>query len=133
WIGSAADYGLDDGSLAWFDPATALRGSTRGIMPARTPFVLLWLPALRQILVGFNSEPGTGVSAKHQQGGYALWDPAKNAAAYLGDFGDAELVDVCSLIEAGDSLVYALTGRNPRLVTHYDCKPAPTRLCLIDP
>jgi hypothetical protein len=27
----------------------------------------------------------------------------------------------------------ALTGRNPRLVTHYECSPAPTRLCLIDP
>jgi hypothetical protein len=133
WVGSAADYGLNDGSLAWFDPKTATRGSTRGIMPARTPFVLLWLPALNQILVGFNSEPGTGVSAKYQTGGYALWDPAKNAAAYIGDFGDSDLVDVCSLIDAGNGLVYALTGRNPRLVTHYDCTPAPTRLCLIDP
>ncbi len=133
WTGSAADYGLLDGSLAWFDPATAKRGSVRGIMPARTPFVLLWLPALQQILIGFNSEPGTGVSAKFQQGGYALWDPAKNRAAYVGDFGDPDLVDVCSLIAAGDGLVYALTGRNPRLVTHYECTPAPTRLCLIDP
>ncbi|MFM1851424.1 MAG: hypothetical protein RIS54_1108 [Verrucomicrobiota bacterium] len=133
WVGSAADYGLLDGSLAWFDPANATRGSTRGIMPARTPFVLLWLPNLKQILVGFNSEPGTGVSAKFQQGGYALWDPAKNAAAYVGDFGDAELVDVCSLIEARDGLVYALSGRNPRLVTHYECTPAPSRLCLLDP
>lgn len=133
WIGSAADYGLLDGSLAWFDPATAKRGSTRGIMPDRTPFVLLWLPELKQILVGFNSEPGTGVSARVQQGGYALWDPAKNVATYIGDFTDPDLVDVCSLIEAGNGLVYALTGRNPRLVKHYDCTPAPTRLCLIDP
>jgi len=133
WVGSAADYGLLDGSLAWYDPKTATRGSTRGIMPARTPFVLLWLPGLRQILVGFNSEPGTGVSAQYQQGGYALWDPAKNAAAYIGDFDDPDLVDVCSLIPAGNGLVYALTGRNPRLVKHYDCTPAPTRLCLLDP
>ena len=133
WIGSAADYGLNDGSLAWFDPATAKRGSTRGIMPDRTPFVLHWLPALKQILIGFNSEPGTGVSAKHQQGGYALWDPAKNSAAYIGDFDDPNLVDVCSLIDAGNGLVYTLTGRNPRLVTHYECTPAPSRLCLIDP
>jgi len=26
-----------------------------------------------------------------------------------------------------------LSGRNPRLVTHYDCTPAPTRLLLLDP
>jgi len=133
WIGSAADYGLNDGSLAWFDPATALRGSYRGIMPNRTPFVLLWLPALRRILIGFNSEPGTGVSAKVQQGGYGLWDPATNQATYTGDFGDPDLVDVCSLFDAGNGLVYALSGRNPRLVTHYECTSAPTRLCLIDP
>lgn len=133
WVGAAATYGLNDGALAWFDPATALRGSTRGIMPDRTPFVLLWLPALQQILVGFNSEPGTGVSAKVDRGGYALWDPKNNKATYIGDFDDPELVDVCSLIDAGDGLVYALSGRNRRLVTHYDCQPAPTRLCLIDP
>lgn len=133
WIGSAADYGLTDGSLAWYDPATTKRGSTRGIMPNCTPFVLLWLPQLGQILVGFNSEPGTGISAKVQRGGYALWDTAKNQAAYIGDFDDPELVDVCSLIDAGNGLVYALSGRNPRLVTHYDCTPAPTRLVLLDP
>jgi len=133
WVGAAAGYGLNDGALAWFDPVTALRGSTRGIMPNRTPFVLLWIPELGQILVGFNSEPGTGVSAKVERGGYALWDTANNKAAYIGDFEDPELVDVCSLIPAGNSLVYALSGRNPRLVTHYDCQPAPTRLCLIDP
>jgi hypothetical protein len=102
-------------------------------MPNCTPFVLLWLPQLGQILVGFNSEPGTGISAKVQRGGYALWDTAKNQAAYIGDFDDPELVDVCSLIDAGNGLVYALSGRNPRLVTHYDCTPAPTRLVLLDP
>ncbi len=133
WIGAAATYGLNDGALAWFDPKTGQRGSTRGIMPDRTPFVLLWLPELDQILVGFNSEPGTGVAAKVDRGGYALWDTANNNATYIGDFDDPDLVDVCSLIPAGNGLVYALSGRNPRLVTHYNCKPAPTRLCLIDP
>jgi hypothetical protein len=110
-----------------------MRGSTRGIMPNRTPFVLLWLPELQQILVGFNSEPGTGVMAKVDRGGYALWDPKNNKATYIGNFDDPDLFDVCSLISAGNGLVYALSGRNPRLVTHYDCQPAPTRLCLIDP
>ena len=133
WVGAAATYGLDDGALAWFDPATALRGSTRGIMPDRTPFVLLWIPEFQQILVGFNSEPGTGVMAKVDRGGYAFWDPQNNKATYIGDFDDPDLVDVCSLIPAVNGLVYALSGRNPRLVTHYDCQPAPTRLCLIDP
>lgn len=133
WVGSAADYGLNDGSLAWFDPTTALRGSTRGIMPDRTPFVLLWLPELQQILIGFNSEPGTGVSAKVDRGAYALWDTNNHKASYIGDFDDPDLVDVCSLIPAANGLVYALSGRNPRLVTHYDCQPAPTRLCLLDP
>jgi streptogramin lyase len=133
WIGSAADYGLLDGSLAWYDPATALRGSHRGIIPNCTPFILLWLPELRQILVGFNSEPGTGVSAKVQRAGYALWDTVADQAVYIGDFDDPELVDVCSLLPAGNGLVYALSGRNPRLVTHYDCTPAPTRLLLLDP
>ena len=133
WVGAAAGYGLNDGALAWFDPATATRGSTRGIMPNRTPFVLLWIPELQQILVGFNSEPGTGVMAKVDRGGYALWDAKNNQATYIGDFEDPDLVDVCSLIPAGNGLVYSLSGRNPRLVTHYDCQPAPTRLCLIDP
>lgn len=133
WIGSAADYGLFDGTLAWYDPATAARGSIGGLMPACTPFVLLWRPELRQILIGFNSEPGTGARAQVQRSGFGLCDPVKAEIVYLGDFGDADLVDVCSLIDAGGGLVYALSGRNPRLVTHYDCTPAPTRLLLVDP
>lgn len=133
WIGSAADYGLWDGTLAWYDPATATRGSYRGILKDCTPFVLLWLDDLKRILIGFNIEPGTGATARATRGAFGLWDPATNTCTYLGDFGDTALDDVCSLIPAGHGLVYALSGRNPRLVTHYGAKPAPSRLLLIDP
>ncbi len=133
WIGSAADYGLWDGTLAWFDPATATRGSFRGILKDCTPFVLLWLDELKRILIGFSIETGTGTTVRATRGAFGLWDPANNTATCLGDFGDAALDDVCSLIPAGHGLVYALSGRNPRLVTHYGARPAPTRLLLVDP
>ncbi len=133
WVGSAADYGLRDGTLAWFDPADGQRGSVRGIIPDCTPFVLLWLGDLERILIGFNIEPGTGANASATRGAFGLWDPVKKTADYLGDFGDAALDDVCSLLPAGNGLVYALSGRNPRLVTHYGAKPAPSRLLLVDP
>jgi hypothetical protein len=133
WVGSAADYGLWHGTLAWYDPATASRGSFRELMPYATPFVLLWLEDLRRILIGFISETGTGTTVRLERGAFGLWDPATSRLDYLGDYGDADLVDVCSLIAAGDGLVYAISGRNPRLVTHYGAKPAPTRLLLVDP
>lgn len=133
WIGSAADYGLRDGTLAWYDPTTAARGSFRGLLPDCTPFVLLWLGDLKRVLIGFNIEPGTGTTASATRGAFGLWDPEKNTLTYLGDFGDDALDDVCSLIPAGNGLVYALSGRNPRLITHYGAKPVPSRLLLIDP
>jgi streptogramin lyase len=133
WVGSAADYGLWHGTLAWFDPATAARGTFRELMPDATPFVLLWLEDRQRILIGFISETGTGTTVRLERGAFGLWDPATQHMDYLGDFGDADLVDVCSLICAGDGLVYAISGRNPRLVTHYGAKPAPTRLLLVDP
>lgn len=40
---------------------------------------------------------------------------------------------MCSLMPAGDGLVYAINGRNPRLMVHYSAQPAPTRLLLVDP
>ena len=40
---------------------------------------------------------------------------------------------MCALIPAHDGLFYAISGRNPRLLVHYDAEPAPTYLLLIDP
>lgn len=133
WLGSAPDYGLYGGTLSWFDTRTALRGSHRDIIKDCTPFTLLWLPELQRILVGFNVEVGTGAPSRADRGGFALWNPVTDKADYIGDFDDPELADVCSLVPAGNGRVYAISGRNPRLITHYDAQPAPSRLLLINP
>ncbi|GAB5559579.1 MAG: hypothetical protein SynsKO_12260 [Synoicihabitans sp.] len=133
WVGSAPDYGLYGGTLTWFDPKTALRKTYHNIMEDCTPFDLEWIPELDRLLIGFITESGTGAPVRVERGGFAIWDPRAEKADYLGDFGDEDLAGVCSLLPAGDGLVYAISGRNPRLLVHYDAKPAPTRLLLIDP
>ncbi len=133
WIASAPQYGLIGGTLAWLNPHTLERGSHRHIIEDCSPFTLLWLPELERLLVGFIIEPGTGRAARATRGGYALWDPVSDEATYLGDFDDPELAGVVSLAPGPDGLVYAISGRNPRLITHYDAEPAPSRLLLLDP
>ncbi|WP_221032069.1 lactonase family protein [Actomonas aquatica] len=133
WIASAPQYGLIGGTLAWRNLQTLEHGSHRHIIENCSPFSLLWLPELERLLVGFIVEPGTGRAAEVERGGYALWDPVTDSATYIGDFGDDALVGVTSLAPGPDGLVYAISARNPRLVTHYDAQPAPSRLLLLDP
>lgn len=134
WVGSAPDYGLYGGTLSWFDPKSAARRTYHNIMEDCTPFDLEWIPAINRLLIGFITESGTGAPVRAERGGFALWDPVAEQADYVGDFGYDDLAGVCSLLPAGDSgLVYAISGRNPRLLVHYDAKPAPTQLLLVDP
>ncbi|MCF3650284.1 hypothetical protein [Synoicihabitans lomoniglobus] len=133
WLASAPEYGLIGGTLTWIDPHTRASKSHRNVLADCSPFSLLWLPDREQLLVGFIVEPGTGTMARASRGGFALWDPITDNATYIGDFGDNDLAGVVSLAPAPDGLVYALSGRNPRLVVHYNAAPAPTRLLLIDP
>jgi hypothetical protein len=79
WIGSAPNYGIRGGPLGWYDPKTATRGFHREVLADTSPNCLLYLPELKQLLIGLGTEPGSGVSAKFQQGGYALWIRRKTA------------------------------------------------------
>jgi len=133
WVGSAPDYGLMGGTLTWFDPQTALKKTYHDILTDCTPFTLQWIPEIDRLLIGFNIESGTGAPVRAPRGGFGLWDPKEERADYLGDFGDKDIADICSLLPAGNGLLYAISGRNPRLMVHYSAKPAPTRLLLIDP
>ena len=133
WFGAAPDYGLMGGTLSWFDPKTALKKTYHDILTDCTPFVLQWVPEIDRLLIGFNIESGTGAPVRAHRGGFGLWDPVEERAEYLGDFGDKDIADICSLIPAGDGLLYAISGRNPRLMVHYSAQPAPTRLLLVDP
>lgn len=133
WVASAPQYGLIGGTLSWLDPKTLERKSYRDVLTDCSPFSLLWLPDLERILVGFIVEPGTGRAARAKRGGFALWDPATDEASYIGDFGFEDLAGVVSLAHAGDGLVYAISGRNPRLVTHYNAAPVQSHLLLLDP
>jgi len=132
WMGSSPDYGLVGGSLAWYDPATGASKSHRGILPETTPASLLYLPELKQILVGLSIEAGTGVPIKRLAGGFALWDPAADALVWSGDFGLADLADVTSLVPAGNGQVYALIGRGDHILTAGPPEVRP-RLALLDP
>ncbi len=133
WVGAAPDYGLMGGTLSWYDPATALTKTYHDILTDCTPFVLQWIPEIDRLLIGFNIESGTGAPVRAARGGFGLWDPQEEKADYLGDFGDPAVADICSLLPAGNGLVYAISGRNPRLMVHYSANPAPTRLLLVDP
>jgi hypothetical protein len=132
WMGSSPDYGLRDGTLAWFDPKTGEKKSHRTVVPDTSPASLLYLPALKQILIGLSIEAGTGVKISRQQGAFALWDPAKDELVWSGDCGMAGLADITSLAPAGDGLVYALIGRGDHILAA-GAPPIRPRLALIDP
>ncbi|MBS0664255.1 MAG: hypothetical protein JSR48_13395 [Verrucomicrobia bacterium] len=132
WMGSSPDYGLVGGSLSWYDPRSGERKSHRAILPETTPASLLYLPELKQILVGLSVEAGTGVPIKRLDGAFALWDPARDDLAWSGDFGLPDLADVTSLAPDGHGRVYALIGRGDHILTAGPPEVRP-RLALIDP
>jgi hypothetical protein len=132
WMGSAPDYGLVGGTLAWFDPKTGAKKSHRAIVPGLSPASLLYLPELKQILVGLGIEAGTGAIPKRQSGALALWDPVKDELIWSGDLGLEGLADVTSLAPADGGLVYALLSHGDQVLAQG--VPAVTpRLALIDP
>jgi len=133
WMGSAPDYGLVGGTLARFDPPTGGWISHRAIVPDTSPASLLYLPELKQILVGLSAEAGTGVTTTRRLGGtFALWDPARDELAWSGDLGLDHLADITSLAPAGGGLVYALIGRGDHLLAQGAPEITP-RIALIDP
>ncbi|MEY3774879.1 MAG: hypothetical protein RLZZ129_1659, partial [Verrucomicrobiota bacterium] len=132
WIGSSPDYGLRDGTLAWYEPATGRSHSHRTVVADTSPAALLYLPDLQHILIGLSIEAGTGVSVTRQTGGFALWDSAADRLAWSGDGGLADLADVTSLAPAGDGRVYALIGRGDHILTA-GAKEVRPRLALFDP
>jgi hypothetical protein len=133
WIGSAPNYGLRSGTLAWFDPRTAQRHLHRSVVENLTPVSALWLPGVQRLLIGLSIEPGTGVQVGRDHGAFALWDPVRDRLDYAGDFGIAEPRDVVALVPTEGGLVYALLARPPFLVEHHGAKPAPAAIALIDP
>ncbi|MEO6875429.1 MAG: hypothetical protein ABI222_11480 [Opitutaceae bacterium] len=132
WMGSSPDYGLRSGTLAWYNPKTGEKKSHRTVVPDTTPASLLYLPELKQILVGLSIEAGTGVPIERLDGAFALWDPVKDELVWSGDLGLKDLADVTSLIPAGNGLVYALIGRGDHILTAGPPEVRP-RLALIDP
>jgi hypothetical protein len=134
WIGSAPNYGIRGGPLGWYHPATATRGFHREVVADTSPNCLLWLPELRQLLIGLGTEPGSGVSVQRTSGAFALWDTTADRLVHAGDFGLKDLAEVCSFVPAGrDGLVFALSARPNYLVKDYAAKPAPMQVALIDP
>lgn len=132
WIGSSPDYGLRDGTLAWYEPATGAFRSHRTVVADTSPAALLYLPDLQRILIGLSIEAGTGVSVTRREGGFALWDPVADRLEWSGNGGLADLADVTSLAPAGDGRVYALIGRGDHILTAGAPEIRP-RLALFDP
>jgi hypothetical protein len=134
WLGSSPDYGLYGGPLAWFDPKTGAKYSHRHVVADLSPASGLYLPELKQILLGLSIEPGTGMPVKKHllNGAFALWDPAQDELVWSGDLGLDNLADIPSLAPAGGGLVYALIGRGDHILTAGAPEIRP-RLALIDP
>lgn len=134
WMASSPDYGLYGGPLAWFDPQTGEKKSHRVVVPDLSPASGLYLPELKQILLGLSIETGTGMPVKKDvlHGAFALWDPAADKLVWSGDLGLDDLADVTSLAPAGHGLVYALLGRGDHILTAGAPEIGP-RLALIDP
>jgi hypothetical protein len=131
-MGSSPDYGLRGGTLAWYDPKNGGKKSHRAIVPDTSPAAMLYLPELKQILIGLSIEAGTGVTITRLDGAFALWDPVKDELVWSGDLGLPDLADVTSLAPAGHGLVYALIGRGDHILTAGPPEVRP-RLALIDP
>jgi len=134
WIGSAPDYGLWGGTLAWLDPQTLASASHRNLVPDCAPYSLLWLPELRQLLVGMTIEGGNGTRPKARHGSFVLWDAVNDRPIYAGNFGLESMPDVLALAPAGGGRVYALLGHT-RFATNLlgPAVAGPMRLALVDP
>ncbi len=132
WMGSSPDYGLRGGTLAWYDPKTGAMKSHRAIVPDTSPASMIYLPELKQLLIGLSIEAGTGVPITRLEGGFALWDPAKDELVWSGNLGIPDLADVTSLVATDNGLVYALIGRGDHILTAGPPEVRP-RLALIDP
>jgi hypothetical protein len=134
WIGSLPYYGTWGGTLAWLDPKTGQSASHRNLVPDCSPFSLLWMPAMRQLLVGMSVQAGTGASPKAKWGSFVIWDPVADGPLYTGDFGIRNLSDVLAMAPAGDGRVYALLGHTSDTAKALGPKIAgPMRLALVDP
>ncbi|MFI5357130.1 MAG: hypothetical protein ACHQ4G_07330, partial [Opitutales bacterium] len=134
WMGSSPDYGLYGGPLAWYNPRTGERKSHRVVRADLSPASGLYLPDLKQILLGLSIEPGTGMPVKPGllHGAFALWDPARDELVWSGDLGLDELACVTSFAPAPDGLVYALVGRGDHILTAGAPEIRP-RIVLLDP
>ncbi len=134
WVGSLPDYGTWGGTLAWLDPKTLEHRSHRHLLPDTSPFALLYLPELKQLLVGIAIEGGTGTKPKVQHGAFALWDPVADHAVYTGNFGLEDITDVLALTPTDGGLVYALIGHTRYTVNMLGLpETGTTRIALIDP
>ncbi len=133
WIGSMPDYGLWGGTLAWLDPKTMASASHRNLIADCAPFSLLWLPELKQLLVGMSVEGGTGTKPKVKNGAFVIWDPIKDAPLYTGDFGIKDLPDVIALAPTERGQVYALLGHTRWTTEQLGAAAGPVRLALVDP
>lgn len=132
WMGSAPDYGMHEGTLVWIDPRTGESKSHRALLPDTSPVSLLYLPKLKQILVGLSIEAGTGAKIRRLDAAFALWDPGKDELVWSGDLGIEELADPVALAPTNDGLVYALLGRGDQILSQGAPAIRP-RLALIDP
>lgn len=132
WMGSAPDYGLHSGTLAWYDPSTGASKSHRPVVPDTSPATLLWLPGLQQILIGLSIEVGTGALVRRLDGAFALWDPGRDGLVWSGDLGLADLADPVAFAPTADGLVYTLLGRGDQILSA-GAPPIRPRLVLFDP
>jgi hypothetical protein len=134
WIGSAPDYGLWGGTLAWLDPRTLSFASHRNLVRDCAPYSMLWLPESRQLLIGMTIEGGNGTKPRARHGAFVVWDPLGDRPVAEGDFGIKNIPDVIALVPAGGGRVYALLGHT-RFMTNFlgPAVAGPMRLALIDP
>ncbi len=133
WIGAAPNYGRWGGTLDWLDPRTLAHGSHRNVVRDCFPYSMLWLPDLRQLLLGITAEGGTGTRPKAMHGAFVLWDPANDEPVYSGNFGLADLRDVIAMARCDDGRVYALSGNTRYPANLLGAPVSPPRLSLLDP
>ncbi|MBU0715791.1 MAG: hypothetical protein KJ964_10590 [Verrucomicrobia bacterium] len=107
WIASVPDYGMWEGTLAWFDPQTEKFHSHRHLLPDCSPTALTYLEEENLLLAGLAMIGGSGTVPRAKNGGFILWDPDRDAAVWKGDFGLSiySVVDICA---TGRGLAHAL-------------------------
>jgi hypothetical protein len=132
WMGSAPDYGLHGGTLVWYDPTSGESKTHRSLLPNTTPAALLYLPTLKQILVGLSIEVGTGATVQRTDGAFALWDPVADELLWSGDLGIGDMADPVAFAPTADGLVYVLIGRGDQILSA-GAPPIRPRIALIDP